>query len=60
MVKWGVISTGTISKAFCDSIRYSKEGELAAVASRYSKNLKHFSDKYNAVSYTHLTLPTSV
>ena len=46
MIKWGVISTGTISKAFCDSIRYSKEGELVAVASRSSKNLKHFSDKY--------------
>ena len=51
MVKWGVISTGTISKAFCDSIRYSKEGKLAAVASRSSKNLKHFSDKYGVKTY---------
>ena len=37
MVKWGVISTGTISKAFCDSIRYSKEGELVAVATDHRK-----------------------
>ena len=51
MVKWGVISTGTISKAFCDSIRYSKEGKLVAVASRSSKNLKHFSDKYGVATY---------
>ena len=51
MVKWGVISTGTISKAFCDSIRYSKEGKLVAVASRSSKNLKHFSDKYDVDTY---------
>ena len=51
MVKWGVISTGTISKAFCDSIRYSQVGKLAAVASRSSKNLKHFSDKYGVVTY---------
>ena len=51
MVKWGVISTGTISKAFCDSIRYSKEGKLSAVASRSSKNLKYFSDKYGVKTY---------
>jgi len=51
MVKWGVIGTGTISTAFCDSIRYSKEGKLAAVASRSSKNLKHFSDKYSVDTY---------
>ena len=51
MIKWGVIGTGTISKAFCDSIRYSKEGELTAVASRSSKNLKNFSDKYSVETY---------
>ena len=51
MVKWGVIGTGTISKAFCDSIRYSEEGKLAAVASRSSKNLKHFSDKYDVITH---------
>ncbi len=51
MVKWGVIGTGTISKAFCDSIRYSKEGKLAGVASRSSKNLNHFSDKYDVDTY---------
>ena len=51
MVKWGVISTGTISKAFCDSIKYSQEGKLAAVASRSSKNLKYFSDKYGVDTY---------
>ena len=51
MVKWGVISTGTISKAFCDSIKYSQEGKLAAVASRSSKNLNNFSDKYGVDTY---------
>ena len=51
MVKWGVISTGTISKAFCDSIKYSQEGKLAAVASRSSKNLNYFSDKYGVDTY---------
>ena len=51
MVKWGVISTGTISKAFCDSIKYSQEGKLSAVASRSSKNLKYFSDKYGVDTY---------
>ena len=46
MVKWGVIGTGTISKAFCDSIRYSKEGELtvfqpsnAIILSEYAPNI---------------------
>ena len=51
MVKWGVISTGTISKAFCDSIKYSQEGKLSAVASRSSKNLNYFSDKYGVDTY---------
>ena len=51
MVKWGVISTGTISKAFCDSIKYSQEGKLSAVASRSSKNLNNFSDKYGVDTY---------
>ena len=51
MVKWGVIGTGTISKAFCDSIRYSKDGKLATVASRSSKNLEYFSDKYDVITH---------
>ncbi len=51
MVEWGVIGTGSISKAFCDSIRYSKTGRLSAVASRSEKNLKLFSEKHQANTY---------
>ena len=51
MVEWGVIGTGSISKAFCDSIRYSKTGRLSAVASRSKKNLKLFSEKHQANTY---------
>ena len=51
MVEWGVIGTGSISKAFCDSIRYSKTGRLSAVASRSKKNLKLFSEKHQATTY---------
>jgi aryl-alcohol dehydrogenase-like predicted oxidoreductase/predicted dehydrogenase len=51
MVKWGVIGTGSISTAFCDSIKYSKQGKLSAVASRSSKNLKKFTDKYQVNTF---------
>ena len=42
-IKWGILGTGAIAKAFADALQET-EGELVAVAS--------------PVSYTHLTLPT--
>ena len=51
MIRWGVIGTGSISTAFCDSIKYSKHGKLSAVASRSTKNLKKFTDKYQVITF---------
>ena len=63
-VRWGVLGAGRIAHTFCKDIQHSQFAELTAVASRTKSAAQQFADKYKtpeileAVSYTHLTLPT--
>ena len=34
MLNWGVIGAGTIARVFCNGMRFSRTGRIAAVASR--------------------------
>ena len=34
MLNWGVIGAGTIARVFCNGMRFSRSGRIAAVASR--------------------------
>ncbi len=34
MLNWGVIGAGGIARVFCNGMRFSKTGQIAAVASR--------------------------
>jgi hypothetical protein len=40
MLNWGVIGAGGIAKVFCNGMRFSKTGRIAAIASR-SKGRAH-------------------
>jgi len=46
-IKWGIISTGHISKKFATALSILPEAELAAVASRNMKTAREFADKFN-------------
>ncbi len=47
-VRWGLISTGNISRAFAAGVVASKTGELSAVASRSEDQAKKFKEKFSA------------
>ena len=47
MVKWGVLGTGMIARAFASSIKDSQNSELKYVASRSIESSKRFAEKYN-------------
>lgn len=36
MLNWGVIGAGTIARVFCNVMRFSRTGRIAAVASRHA------------------------
>jgi predicted dehydrogenase len=42
MLQWGIIGPGSIARVFCNGLRFSKTGELAAVASRDAERAKQF------------------
>ena len=46
-IKWGILSTGHISKKFADALAILPDAELAAVASRDAETARKFADKYN-------------
>jgi predicted dehydrogenase len=46
-IKWGILSTGHISKKFADALAILPDAELAAVASRDLETARKFADKYN-------------
>ena len=46
-IKWGIISTGHISKKFADALSILPEAELAAVASRNTETAREFAAKFN-------------
>ena len=70
-IKWGILGTGSIAKAFAEALKET-DGELLAVASANGQRAIEFCNSYggtaieghmnlismSAVSYTHLTLPT--
>ena len=45
-IKWGILGTGAIAKAFADALQET-EGELVAVASQLLKRAEDFSKPYN-------------
>ena len=45
-IKWGILGTGSIAKAFADALQET-EGELVAVASQSLKRAEDFSKPYN-------------
>ena len=66
VIRWGILGTGAIAKAFAEAIQET-EGDLIAVASNTKQRAEEFVKDYqcepvegyhNPVSYTHLTLPT--
>lgn len=46
-IRWGIISTGHISKKFATALSILPEAELAAVASRNMETAKEFAEKFN-------------
>ena len=46
-IKWGILSTGHISKKFADALALLPDAVLAAVASRDLETAKNFAAKYN-------------
>ena len=48
-IKWGILGTGAIAKAFADALQET-EGELVAVASQSLKRAEDFSKSYNCIA----------
>ena len=48
-IKWGIISTGHISKKFATALSILPEAELAAVASRNLETAREFAEKFNVL-----------
>ena len=46
-IKWGILSTGHISKKFADALAILPDAELVAVASRDLETAKAFAEKYH-------------
>ena len=46
-IKWGILSTGHISKKFADALAILPDAELSAVASRDLETAQKFAEKYN-------------
>lgn len=42
MVKWGILGTGRISRAFAEGLKFAKNGQLQGVASRSKTNAEQF------------------
>ncbi|MBI4976836.1 MAG: aldo/keto reductase [Spirochaetes bacterium] len=46
-LRWGIIGTGGIAKAFARGVAHSKKGELVGVASRTKEGAEKFGAEYN-------------
>ena len=46
MVQWGVIGAGTIARVFCNGMRFSKSGRIAALASRSRERAAALADPF--------------
>jgi predicted dehydrogenase len=47
MLNWGVIGAGGIAKVFCNAMRFSKTGQIAAVASRSKKRAEQLATTFS-------------
>jgi predicted dehydrogenase len=48
MLNWGIIGAGSIAKVFCNGLRFSKTGRLAAIASRTPGKAEALADLFGA------------
>ena len=46
MLNWGVIGAGTIARVFCNGMRFSRTGRIAAVASRSLARAEELADPF--------------
>ena len=58
MIRFAVIGTNTITDKFLQAASALPDFKLCAVYSRTLARAQEYAQKNNAVSYTHLTLPT--
>ena len=53
-IKWGIIGSGNIAKAFAHSIKYCQNSELTSVFGRNSEMVDQFSTKFDITAFTDL------
>ena len=53
-IKWGIIGSGNIAKAFAHSIKYCQNSELTSVFGRNSEMVDQFSTKFDIAAFTDL------
>ena len=53
-IKWGIIGSGNIAKAFAHSIKYCQNSELTSVFGRNSEMVDQFSTKFGIAAFTDL------
>jgi aryl-alcohol dehydrogenase-like predicted oxidoreductase/predicted dehydrogenase len=53
-VKWGIIGSGNIAKAFAHSIKYCENSDLISIFGRNEETVKQFSTKFGIKPYTNL------
>ncbi len=47
IIRWGIIGTGRIARAFAEGLRYTNNGKLCATASRNLENAQAFAQELN-------------
>ncbi|MDQ1255520.1 MAG: hypothetical protein QG656_112, partial [Candidatus Hydrogenedentes bacterium] len=45
-IRWGILGTGTVARAFAQDLRFAKGAELAAVGSRRQETADRFGDSF--------------
>jgi len=53
-VKWGIIGSGNIAKAFAHSIKYCENSDLVSIFGRNEETVNQFSTKFGIKPYTNL------
>jgi dihydrodiol dehydrogenase / D-xylose 1-dehydrogenase (NADP) len=63
-VRWGILGTGRIAKAFAEGLKYALNGQLHAIGSRSKESAQNFADEFNIPttcgSYDELTEHPSI
>ena len=47
MLNWGIIGAGGIAKVFCNGMRFSKTGQITAVASRSKERAEQLATTFS-------------